>query len=369
MRAATHRYQMSAWSPRWTRGTLPARRIATTSVRTKLYRKSAKRGRSSSLSPRFNGASSGSPLFHATLLLLEMSSTHLALKAGRDVLEERELVQPSVKPFVKWPGGKQWLANAAPFLVPIKWRAGRYYEPFAGGAAFFFALEPAHATLSDRNRELMTTYRAVRSDADIVIRLLERYPYDEEFYYRIRDTSPRSAVAVAARLLYLNRTCWNGLYRVNRKGQFNTPFGRFVNPTICDADRLRASARLLHRTRLRDGDFAKVVAEATRGDLVYFDPPYTTGHQHNGFLKYNAPLFSWEDQQRLARSAKELSGRGVHVLISNADHPTVRQLYAGFHCYSVQRKSLIAGPVDSRGVVTEVLMSSYPILNRASEAV
>lgn len=304
-----------------------------------------------------------------TPLLLDVSSTYLAVRAGRDTVEERELVQPSVKPFVKWPGGKQWLANAAPLLVPAKWGMGRYYEPFVGGAAFFFALEPAYATLSDRNRELMMTYRAIRSDADAVIRLLERYPYDEDFYYRMRDTSPRSEAVVAARLLYLNRTCWNGLYRVNRKGRFNTPFGRFVNPTICDSGRLRASARLLHRTRLRDGDFAEVVAEATRGDLVYFDPPYITGHQHNGFLKYNAPLFSWEDQQRLAQIAKELSGRGVHVLISNADHLTVRQLYAGFHCYRVRRKSLIAGPVDSRGVVTEVLVSSYPILNRASEVV
>jgi DNA adenine methylase len=300
-------------------------------------------------------------------LLLDISSTHLTVKAGHRVVDQHEVVQPSVRPFVKWPGGKQWLASAAPHLVPVKWSTGRYYEPFVGGAAFFFALEPARATLSDRNVELITTYRAVRQHTAAVVRLLTRYPYDEEFYYRMRDTTPRAQVMIAARLLYLNRTCWNGLYRVNREGRFNTPFGRFANPTICDSERLHAAARLLRRARLRHGGFEEIVGDAGRGDLVYFDPPYITGHQHNGFLKYNAPLFSWPDQQRLARTAKELAGRGVHVLVSNADHPTVLGLYGGFHRYRVRRNSLIAGPVGSRGVVTEILMSSYPILGHASE--
>jgi DNA adenine methylase len=304
----------------------------------------------------------------ASPLLLDISSTLLTVKVGQGAVEEQSIVPPYVKPFVKWPGGKQWLAGAAPHLVPATWR-GRYYEPFAGGAAFFFAIEPGRATLSDRNRELMMTYRAIRGDADAVIRRLKHYPYNAKFFYQIRDTRPRSANSVASRLLYLNRTCWNGLYRVNRKGQFNTPFGRFTNPTICDADRLKAAAKLLRRARLRDEDFEEVVSEASRGDLVYLDPPYITGHQHNGFLKYNAPLFSWDDQQRLARVARGLVARGVHVLISNADHSTVSSLYLGFHHYRVRRKSLIAGPVNSRGVVTEILLSSYPILNRPSEVV
>jgi len=273
-----------------------------------------------------------------------------------------------VKPVVKWPGGKQWLAAAAPHLVPANWN-GRYYEPFVGGAAFFFALEPARATLSDRNTELMETYRAIRSNPESVIRLLRGYPYDERFYYHIRDARPRSPATIAARLLYLNRTCWNGLYRVNRKGQFNTPFGRFKNPTICNSERLQSSARLLWRARLRDGDFDRVIADTVPGDFVYFDPPYITGHQRNGFLKYNAPLFSWADQRRLARVAKELADSGVHVLISNAAHSTVISLYTGFHCYRVRRNSLISGPAKSRGVTTEILVSSYPILNCTSEVV
>lgn len=302
----------------------------------------------------------------ANPLLVDISSTDLTLRRGPAVLKTRELVSPTVKPFVKWPGGKQWLAYAAPQLVPKSW-SGRYYEPFVGGAAFFFALQPALATLSDRNTELMAAYQAVRTQADDVIRLLRRYPYDEEFYYDMRDAAPRARATIAARLLYLNRSCWNGLYRVNKDGRFNTPFGTYINPTICDAARIKAAARALWRATLREGDFAEVVAGAKSGDLVYCDPPYITGHQHNGFLKYNAPLFSWEDQQRLARVAKELAGKGVHVLISNADHMTVRQLYSGFHCYRVRRNSLIAGPVDSRGVVSEILVSSYPILGRASK--
>src|SRR2546425_3703032 len=152
--------------------------------------------------------------------LIDISSTQLTLRAGRRILEEHEVVQPSVRPFVKWPGGKQWLASAAPMLVPMNWTTGRYYEPFVGGAAFFFALEPARATLSDRNEELIVTYRPVRNSTNAVVRLLRRYPYDEKFYYHIRETSPRAHASIAARLVYLNRTCWNGLYRVNRKGRF-----------------------------------------------------------------------------------------------------------------------------------------------------
>jgi DNA adenine methylase len=301
-------------------------------------------------------------------LILDISSTHLILRDGHTILRRLRLGPASAKPVVKWPGGKQWLAHAAPYLVPKNWD-GRYYEPFVGGAALFFALSPDRATLADRNIELMATYRALRQNPETVIRLLRRYPYDREFYYGIRDTAPRAPATTAARLLYLNRACWNGLYRVNKEGRFNTPFGRFINPTICDPLRLTTAARLLRRARLRHGDFAKVVAEAVDGDLVYFDPPYITGHQHNGFLKYNAPLFSWADQQRLAQLANRLMDRGVHVLVSNTSHSTVRSLYKGFHCYLVRRRSLIAGAGGARGVVSEILISSYPLLNRASHLV
>ena len=299
----------------------------------------------------------------AIVSTIEFSGKRLLVRAergsGRSV--SRELVQPLVRPVVKWAGGKQWLASAAPHLIPDSF-AGRYYEPFLGGAAFFFALEPAVATLSDRNNDLITTYRALRDDAEAVIRLLAGYPHDKDFYYAMRSRVPRSMPAIAARFLYLNRTCWNGLYRVNQKGKFNTPFGRFKNPTICDPARLRQAGRLLRRANLRTGDFQTIAEEARAGDLVYFDPPYITGHQNNGFLKYNSPLFSWEDQERLARVAMKLANSGVFVLASNADQMAVVNLYKGFNRYQLARKSLIGGETASRREVHEVLLSNYPIV-------
>lgn len=302
--------------------------------------------------------------------IIEMSAKRITFRAGFGTFNvvSREILPPLVKPVVKWAGGKQWLAPAAPHLVPDKF-TGRYFEPFLGGGAIFFAVEPAHATLSDRNEVLITAYRALRDDTEGVIRLLSSYPHDENFYYRMRAQSPRSARSVAARLLYLNRTCWNGLYRVNREGKFNTPFGRFKNPTICDPDRLRKAARLLRRAKLRDGDFETIASAAELGDLVYFDPPYITGHQHNGFLKYNAPLFSWDDQQRLARLAVDQADAGVYVLVSNADQPTVVGLYKGFNYYRVRRRSLIGSALSSRGEVIEALLSSYPLLGCTSEVI
>ncbi len=294
---------------------------------------------------------------------IELSSDRVSVHNGSNgnQVESRELIQPAVRPVVKWAGGKQWLAPAAPHLVPEKF-AGRYYEPFLGGGAFFFALEPALATLSDQNSVLITAYRAIQNETEDVIRLLSRYPYNKNFYYWMRDRSPRSTRGIAARLLYLNRTCWNGLYRVNHEGKFNTPFGRFKNPTICDRDRLRETARLLRRAKLRVGDFETIVAKAKAGDFVYFDPPYITGHQHNGFLKYNARLFSWADQQRLARLSLKLADAGVSVLVSNADQPQVIGLYAGFSYYRVTRRSMIGGDVSSRGEIFEALLSSYSLL-------
>ena len=302
--------------------------------------------------------------------VIELSGERVSIRdglCGRN-LESREIFQPLIRPVVKWAGGKQWLAPAAPYLMPEGF-VGRYFEPFLGGAAIFFAMEPARATLSDRNEILITTYRALRNETEDVIRLLSRYPHDEAFYYRMRARLPRSPHSIAARLLYLNRTCWNGLYRVNREGNFNTPFGRFKNPTICDRDRLRRAARLLRRARLHVGDFEAVAAEARPGDFVYFDPPYITGHQHNGFLKYNAPLFSWNDQQRLARLSLELARGGVSVLVSNADQPAVVALHKRFNYYRVSRRSLIGGDVSSRGEVVEALLSSYPLLGCDSEVI
>lgn len=302
--------------------------------------------------------------------IIEVTDQHLVVRAtpGGRHIERVELTPPAARPVVKWAGGKQWLAPAAPILRPQAF-AGRYYEPFLGGAAFFLAMKPTLATLSDRNHELIAAYRAIRDDAEGVIRLLRTYPHSKEFYYVIRQRTPRAPRRVAARVLYLNRTCWNGLYRVNQQGRFNTPFGEFKNPTICDSDRLRRAATRLRRTKLRVGDFETIATAAQPGDFVYFDPPYVTGHHHNGFLKYNAPLFSWADQQRLARLAVSLAERGVYVLASNADQQSVVNLYGGFNYYRARRRSLIGGAGSQRGDVVEALLSNYPILGYPSKVI
>lgn len=276
--------------------------------------------------------------------------------------------RPSTYPILKWAGGKQWLAVAAKQLLPRDWR-GRYYETFLGGGAFFFAVQPDQATISDLNEELITTYKAVRDEPERVVQLLRTYPYDEEFYYNLRAKEPRKPHTIAARFLYLNHTCWNGLYRVNAQGEFNTPFGRYDNPTICDEERINNASEALQPVQIEDGSFQNIVSTAQPGDFAYFDPPYITGHQNNGFLKYNKNLFSWADQESLARQAIQLSNAGVYVLVSNADYPAVVSLYKGFYCYRAKRNSLIGGQTRSRGVITEALLSNYPLLGYETEVV
>lgn len=275
--------------------------------------------------------------------------------------DELGVFTPVARPFLKWAGGKQWLAPIADQLLSPNF-SGTYYEPFLGGGAIFFALSPSRPVLCDTNEELIATYQALRDDVDSVITLLRRYPHNRDFFEHIRRRKPRTPATVAARFIYLNKTAFNGLYRVNLKGEFNVPFGRYVNPSICQETRLREAAATLMNADLKCVDFEKAVAGASPGDFVYLDPPYITGHTNNGFLKYNAHLFSWEDQKRLSCVARELRNRGISVLVTNADHPAVAELYEdSFHRYRAQRSSLIGGIGSVRSNVYETLFSSYPL--------
>lgn len=297
-------------------------------------------------------------------LALMIEDGHLSIRLGSGsplATSRMPTACQMARPIVKWAGGKQWLAVAAQLLAPS--RFGTYYEPFLGSGAFFFGLEPSRSVLSDKNAELITTYKAVRSDPEGVIRLLRRYPYNSDFYYNLRAKTPHSRRDLAARFLYLNHTCWNGLYRVNGKGIFNTPFGKYTRPMICDSARIRSAAKLFRRARLQVGDSEEIAGTVQPGDFVYFDPPYITGHQNNGFVMYNSKLFSWPDQKRLAELSISLAEKGVYVLVSNADHPSVTQLYRGFYQYQISRSSLIAANPASRGTITEALLSNYPILD------
>ncbi len=270
------------------------------------------------------------------------------------------LTTNEVKPFLKWAGGKQWLAPNASAVAPANFRT--YFEPFLGGGAMFFALRPTRAVLADNNIELMSMYRAVAWRTKAVVAALRRLDYSESTFYRLRPAALTRWTARAARFIYLNRTAWNGLFRVNRQGDFNVPFGRFDSPPLASiAKRVEASAPLLRKARLLACDFEEAVDGARRGDFVYVDPPYVSAHKHNGFLRYNARVFSWADQVRLRNAVRDLDRRGVSLLISNADHPTIAKLYRGFKVMSIARNSMVAGRRGYRGSVTELLISNYQL--------
>jgi len=243
-------------------------------------------------------------------------------------------------------------------LVPEKY--GAYFEPFLGGAALFFALRPNTAVLADSNERLVRTYRGVAEDVDQVIALLAEWPHDREFFLKLRhaDTSAMTDAELAAWFIYLNRTGFNGLYRVNRQNQFNVPFGRYENPTICDATGLRACSAVLRRSvKIQVSDFEVAVAGAHEGDLVYFDPPYVPVSEHSNFTRYTSDTFGAGDQRRLRDVALGLKRRGVKVLLSNSSAPAVFDLYAkNFEIHSVGARRALNCKGDRRGEVTEVII-------------
>lgn len=254
-------------------------------------------------------------------------------------------------PLVKWPGGKRNLLRDILPLLPRKFN--RYYEPFVGSGAIFFAIQPIKATLSDTNAELINLYTQVRDKPSELIKLLGRFRNSKKFYYDIRERSPRLPLTRAARFLYLLNLSFNGIHRVNLRGVFNVPYGYKTHLPIIDEERVLVTSTALAGVSLRVADFAVATAQAKSGDLIYFDPPYTVAHAHNGFVKYNEKIFSWEDQVRLAAHAKNLAERGCSVVVSNADHVSVEELYRDFRAVKINRFSVIAASSNFRRRITE----------------
>ncbi len=269
------------------------------------------------------------------------------------------------KPIVKWAGGKARLLPELLARVPTEIRT--YAEPFAGGAALFFALarDPSRsfrrAVLADQNEDLVACYRAIRDDVESLIVALGAYRYDKELFYATREKDPRrmSDVERGARLIFLNHTCFNGLWRVNSKGKFNVPFGRYTNPRILDEAGLRAASALLQRARIVKSDFAAVTRELSAGDFVYLDPPYVPLSKTASFTAYASDGFGPEDQSRLRAQLVELKARGVFVMVSNADTPETRELYRGFAMHVVRAGRVINADVSKRGDTTELLVVSW----------
>ena len=275
------------------------------------------------------------------------------------------------RPFVKWAGGKTQLLAELRAAAPAQIET--YYEPFLGGGALFFALKAQgrfkRAVLSDSNEELINAYIHVRDHVEKLIHALQvhgrKYRSHEgearaEYYYTIRGKRLTCDLGGAANLIFLNKTCFNGLYRVNSSGGFNVPHGRYANPMICDEQNLRAASEALSGVELRVGDFTEAAAEAGTGDFVYFDPPYVPLSTTANFTSYTSAAFRLADQQRLATTAESLARQGAAVALSNSGHPDVAQLYAeaGFALQTVNATRAINANGGRRGAVREYLIQS-----------
>lgn len=269
-----------------------------------------------------------------------------------------------VRPFLRWAGGKQWLAAA--LATNIRQSSGRYVEPFVGGGAVFFRANPAHAVLGDKNPALIEAFRCVRDEPEELIHFMRSWSADEATYYRVRSARYSVPAQRAAQFLYLNRTCWNGLYRVNRRGEFNVPYGKPSRHDPLEAASVVAASASLKKTQLVAGPFEQSMSLAEPGDFVYCDPPYTLQHANNGFTKYNEVLFGWSDQLRLAQVAHDLVKRRCIVVISNAWHDSLRDIYSGFFAYRLSRRSTIGGRGSRRGQTAEALYSSVPLVGLES---
>ena len=264
---------------------------------------------------------------------------------------------------MKWAGGKRQLLDAILRRVPAS--IDTYFEPFLGGGAVFFALSNRKAykkaVISDRNHDLIDTYRGIRNHVEDVISLLGNMPYNRDFFYRERKRNPAklSPAERAARIIYLNRTCYNGLYRVNRSGQFNVPFGSYKRPTILDEPLLRAVSRCLKRVSIREANFDKVVQRAGPDDFVYFDPPYYPLSVTACFTAYDNCPFGHEEQERLASLMRELKRRNVRALLSNSDVKATRKLYRGMQLERILANRPINSRGDRRGPIPELLVRNY----------
>jgi len=260
------------------------------------------------------------------------------------------------KPFLKWAGGKRWFVHHFEHLLPVEF--DRYIEPFLGGGAVFFHLAPERAVLGDTNADLINTYSALQKNWRLVYRYLKEHHanHSPQYYYQIREKQLQSSFTRAAQFIYLNRTCWNGLYRVNLQGSFNVPIGT-KSSVVFEDDRFDLVSEKLQSATLVVADFEDLIDAAGDGDFVFVDPPYTVRHNHNAFIKYNEKLFSWFDQLRLFQALKRAKSRGALILGTNAYHQSVRNLYENdFDTMCVSRNSPISSKASTRSKFEELVI-------------
>ena len=277
--------------------------------------------------------------------------------------------EPLVQPFLKWAGGKRQLLPALRPLIPPLSKIKRYYEPFIGGGAVFLDVQPQTATINDYNAELINCYTIIRDHPDDLLLEAAKHPNTSEHFYNVRemDRSPKYALLTpierAARLIYLNKTCFNGLFRVNSQGQFNVPFGDYKNPAIADPAIIRALSRYLTKANITFlvGDFADAVQDAQKGDFVYFDPPYDPITDPASFTGYTLDGFNRDAQRRLRELCDTLTARSVKFVLSNSDTPFIRELYDDerYTIQDVQARRAISSVGTGRGKIGEVFVLNF----------
>ncbi|BAW80217.1 DNA adenine methylase [Candidatus Nitrosoglobus terrae] len=278
------------------------------------------------------------------------------------------------KPFIKWVGGKRQLLKQFRDLKlyppegfnPL---TNTYFEPFVGGGAVFFDLLPQKAALSDLNQELVITYNVIKNEVDGLIKSLKKHPYHKEYYLNIRakKVEDLSHIEIASRFIYLNRTGFNGLYRVNKRGEFNVPLGRYTHPLICDEENLHCVSKVLQNTTIKCQDYKEVLKQAKKGDFIYFDPPYFPMSKTASFTAYTAAGFLEKEQLALRDTFVALSKRGCFVMLSNSDTPFINEIYSGIQGVKINQM-MAARAINSnaarRGKITELLITNYQMLKK-----
>jgi len=274
-----------------------------------------------------------------------------------------EKLKEETYPIVKWVGGKRQLMCELEINMPKTYN--RYFEPFIGGGALFFYLQPDNAYISDMNEELINLYQVVRDNVDELITDLQKHDISKEYFMEIRNIDRTeeyeswSDVQKASRFIYLNRTCFNGMYRVNSKGEFNVPFGHYKNPRILDENNLIHCSNLLQRTEIKHADFSEILKKVKKGDFVYFDPPYVPLSETSSFTSYTKDGFDIDMQFKLRDVCDELDSMGVKFLLSNSDTKLVNELYENYNIKKVFASRQINANADGRGKITEVLVRNY----------
>lgn len=264
------------------------------------------------------------------------------------------------KPFLRWAGGKKWLTSSL-----LEYTHGTeytsYIEPFLGGGSVFFSMNPKEAILSDYNEDLIGAYRCMKNSPKEVFDILCTYENTAEFYYHIRGIKPKSEVECAARFIFLNQTSFNGLYRVNQKGDYNVPYGKRKTVSF-DLDNYLAVSKRLQFAELYSCDFEETIEKVQRHSLVYLDPPYVVAKDDTGFIGYNQHLFSLDDQKRLSRCIDLIKERDAYYILSNAKHPVILDIFdKGDTVIEVERASLIGGKKAYRGKTSEYIFTNLPI--------